>query len=62
MLANTEFLRNLVVGDARFRKLGAYSYVALIAVDGRLDTLGCRRKWSDKGGLGMASRWSWAAH
>jgi hypothetical protein len=47
MLANTEFLRNLVVGDARFRKLGTYSYVALIAVDGRLDTLGCRRKWSD---------------
>jgi hypothetical protein len=32
ILANTVFLRNVVVGDARFRKLSAYAYIALITV------------------------------
>jgi hypothetical protein len=32
ILANTVFLRNVVVGDARFRKLSAYPYIALITV------------------------------
>jgi hypothetical protein len=32
ILTNTVFLRNVVVGDARFRKLSAYPYIALITV------------------------------
>jgi hypothetical protein len=32
ILANTVLLRNVVVGDARFGKLGAYPYIALVAV------------------------------
>jgi hypothetical protein len=32
IFANTVFLRNFVVGDARFRKLSAHPYIALIAV------------------------------
>jgi hypothetical protein len=31
-LANTVFLRNVVVGDARFRKLSAYPHIAPITV------------------------------
>src|SRR4051794_39231855 len=43
ILSDTVLLRDLVIGHARFRKLGAYPYIALITV-GRAALLLHRRR------------------